>query len=104
MEANLTAKADQLARELATGATTIDDLNALPRGLMKSALQRMLDTEMDAHLGRRTVPATPDVGGQAPADACRNRRNGYPPKAVQGETGEIPWTSRATGRARSTRS
>src|SRR5215471_16291549 len=92
MEANLTEKAQQLARELAAQATTIEDVNALLRGLMKSALQRMLDTEMDAHLGRRADPAGPGPGGPAsPAGvaAPRNRRNGRSPKTVQGEMGEI---------------
>ena len=45
MDAKLTAQAEQLARELACQASTVDDLNALFRGLMKSALQRMLDTD-----------------------------------------------------------
>src|SRR6187549_555175 len=92
MEANLTDKAEQLARELAAQATTIDDLNALLRGLMKSALQRMLDTELDVHLGRRATPAPADAspGGQATPDGRRNRRNGYSKKTVQGGMGEIP--------------
>ena len=38
MEAKLTAKAEQLAREWACQAGTIDELNSLFRGLMKSAL------------------------------------------------------------------
>lgn len=86
MEARLTAQAERLARELAAQATTIDDLNGLLRGLMKSALERMLQTEMDHHLGRKGTPAT---DGPAP-DAPRNRRNGRSQKTVQGELGEIP--------------
>jgi putative transposase len=90
MEAKLTAEAEQLARELAGQASTIDELNSLFRGLMKSALQRMLDTEMDIHLGRKDLPALLDP----PADpqtaaAPRNRRNGYSQKTVQGELGEV---------------
>ena len=49
-------KAEQLAGEMATQATTLDDLNGLMRTMMKSALERMLDTEMDVHLGRRDHP------------------------------------------------
>ena len=55
------ATAEQLAREMATQVTTLDDLNGLMRTMMKTALERMLNTEMDVHLGRRTEPAaTPD--------------------------------------------
>jgi transposase-like protein len=91
MEAKLTVQAEQLARELASQAGTVDELNSLFRGLMKSALQRMLDTEMDVHLGRKDVPALLDPPGQipTPADTPRNRRNGHSQKTVQGELGEV---------------
>ena len=51
MDATLKLKAEQLAKEIAGQAQTLDDLNGLMRTLMKSALERMLDTEMDVHLG-----------------------------------------------------
>lgn len=90
MEAKLTAQTEQLARELATQAGTVDELNGLFRGLMKSALQRMLDTEMDVHLGRKEPPTLLDPPAQPqPPDAPRNRRNGYSHKTVQGELGEV---------------
>jgi transposase-like protein len=51
----------------------------------------MLDTEMDVHLGRHDAPALLDPPSDPPtADPPRNRRNGYSPKTVQGELGEIP--------------
>jgi putative transposase len=91
MEAKLTARAEQLARELATQAGSIDELNGLFRGLMKTALQRMLDTELDVHLGRKEAPAPLDPPAEDPAaDTPKNRRNGYSKKTVQGELGEIP--------------
>jgi len=93
MDPNLTAQTEQMARELATQASTIDELNGLLRGLMKSAMQRMLDTEMDGHLGRKDLPALRDAAAAdrpAPADAPRNRRNGHSKKTVQGELGDIP--------------
>jgi putative transposase len=91
MEAKLTAQAEQLARELATQAGSIDELNGLFRGLMKAALQRMLDTELDVHLGRKEAPAPLDPpAGDPAADTPKNRRNGYSKKTVQGELGEIP--------------
>lgn len=90
MDAKLTAQAEQLARELATQAGTLDELNGLFRGLMKSALQRMLDTEMDVHLGRKDAPALLEpLAPATTADTPNNRRNGYSPKTVQGELGEV---------------
>lgn len=88
MDATLNAKAEQLARELATRASTVDDLNALLRSLMKSALERMLDTEMDVRLGRKALPV-PDGTDPEPAPAPKNRRNGHSKKTVQGDMGEV---------------
>jgi putative transposase len=89
MDATLKLKAEQLASELATQAQTLDDVNGLVRLLMKSALERMLDTEMDVHLGRKAIPALaaeePPKGGPAGP----NRRNGHSRKTVQGELGEL---------------
>jgi putative transposase len=90
MDASLKLKAEQLAGEIASQAQTLDDLNGLMRTLMKSALERMLDTEMDVHLGRRSVTAVPaadvKVDGQA---APTNRRNGHSKKTVSGDLGEV---------------
>jgi transposase-like protein len=83
MEAKLTAQAEQMAREMAAQASTIDELNGLLRGIMKSALQRMLDAEMDIHLGHKDTP----LPFEPPAP--NNRRNGHSKKTVQGELGEI---------------
>jgi putative transposase len=83
MEAKLTAQAEKLARELATQAGTIDELNNLLRGLMKSALECMLGAEMDAHLASKGPP----LPFEPPAP--NNRRNGHSPKTVQGELGEV---------------
>jgi putative transposase len=83
MDAKLTAQAEQMAAELASQAGTADDLSAALRGLMKSALQRMLDAEMDAHLARKD----PRLPFEPPAP--NNRRNGRSKKTVHGELGEI---------------
>jgi hypothetical protein len=95
MDAKRTSQAEQLARELATQAGTIDELNGLFRGLMKTALQSMLDTEMDVHLGRKELPVLADPAADAapptaPPTGTRNRRNGHSQKTVQGELGDIP--------------
>src|SRR5262249_60283253 len=90
MDATLKLKAEQLAGEIAHQAKTLDDVNGLLKTLMKSALERMLDTEMDVHLGRNSISALPALptkevaeGGPAPG----NRRNGHSHKTVSGDLG-----------------
>jgi putative transposase len=98
MDAILKTQAEQLANELAAQVTTLDDLNGLMRSMMKTALERMLDTEMDVHLGRRASPAATEAtmavadsatADHAPPAAPRNRRNGHSQKTVSGDMGEI---------------
>jgi putative transposase len=99
MDAILTAKAERLAGEMATQARTLEDLNGLMRSMMKSALERMLNTELEVHLGRRTIPArtaetAPVDDGTNPsatisAPGPKNRRNGHSRKSVQGDMGEL---------------
>ena len=90
MDETLKLKAEQLAGDIASQAQTLDDLNGLIRNLMKSALERMLDTEMDVFLGRKTLTALPP-GGPRPVEASapKNRRNGHSHKTVCGELGDI---------------
>ncbi len=98
MDASLQSRAEQLASEMAGQATTIEDVNGLMRLMMKSAMERMLDTEMDVHLGRRPA-ARPEEQAAAnsqpsspPASEEKrppNRRNGRSGKRVQGELGEV---------------
>jgi transposase-like protein len=101
MDASLRSKAEELAGEIASQARTAEDLNGLMRLMMKSALERMLNTEMDVHLGRKAlsveaggVPTDPSAAsgllptgtaGQRPS----NRRNGRSRKTVQGDLGEM---------------
>jgi putative transposase len=90
MDATLKLKAEQLAGEIASQAQTLDDLNGLFRTLMKSALERMLDTEMDVHLGRKTiVPLAADEAQASDPAVSPNRRNGRSQKTVRGEMGEL---------------
>ena len=93
MDASLQARAEQLAKEIAGEAKTAEDLSGLMRLMMKSALERMLDTEMDVHLGRRTLA---DQDGQTvsepppePSTGKKNRRNGRGRKTVRSETGDL---------------
>lgn len=89
-------KTEALAAEIATQAKTIEDVNGVMRSLMKSALERMLVTELDVHLGRRTPPR-PSASTEAtttvePASKPRssNRKNGTSPKTIQGDAGKLP--------------
>jgi putative transposase len=104
MDDSLRSRAELLAGEIASQAKTAEDLNSLMRLMMKSALERMLNTEMDVHLGRRggaTRVAPEDPGTEATAAAesspdsatpekrSPNRRNGRSKKTVQGNLGEL---------------
>jgi hypothetical protein len=56
MDAIFTEKTQRLAGEIAAEAKLLDDVNGLIKLMLKSALERMLDTEMDVHLGRTNPP------------------------------------------------
>ena len=101
MDATLRTRAEQLASEIAGQAKTAEDLSGLMRLMMKSALERMLDTEMDVHLGRRPLVGVGDESVGEPPAAIEasaaasqgkrppNRRNGRSRKTVRGEMGEL---------------
>jgi putative transposase len=95
MDAMLRKKAEQLASEFASQAHTAGDLNDLMRLMMKSALERMLNTEMDVHLGRAALPGE-DGSASPPVEELgnstkrtSNRRNGHSRKTVHGDLGEL---------------
>ena len=107
MDAMLTKKANELAKELAGQATTIEDLNGAMRSLMKTAIETMLNSEMSVHLGRGRAANDAELGpgeksliettsagveGAAVVSTAksRNRRNGSSPKTIQGESGQLP--------------
>lgn len=102
MDDSLRKRAEVLAHEIAGEARTIEDVNVLMRLMMKSALERMLNTEMDVHLGRRAAPtlaaesslvaATPidsQTVEREPSKKAPNRRNGRSKKTVRSETGDL---------------
>ncbi len=88
MDETLQSRAEQLAEEFASSATTIDELNGLMRLMMKSGLERMLNTEMDVHLGRRGTAESAELAAEE-AKQSGNRRNGRSKKTVQGDQGEM---------------
>lgn len=95
MDAILKSKADELAKELALQATTIDEVNGLLRSMMKSALERMLETELEVHLGRRSCEAAAVLSsetspGEVPKKKTPNRKNGHSRKTLRGEQGPLP--------------
>ena len=95
MDAKVMTKTEELAKELAGQATTLEDLNGVMRSLMKSALERMLNTELEVHLGRGSIPAAAvaqedPAGAAAAPPARRNRKNGFSPKSIQGDMGKLP--------------
>lgn len=92
MDAMLQSRAEELAQEFAGQATTVEELNELMRLMLKSGLERMLNTEMDVHLGRRPGVQAAASSPPAPAGEKRrspNRRNGRSKKTVQGDLGEV---------------
>jgi len=99
MDRALERKVEELAHEIAGDAKTIQDVNQVLRLMMKSALERMLDTEMDVHLGRRPACVDEALGeGRKARESSEdgagqkrpgNRRNGRSSKTVQGELGEF---------------
>jgi transposase-like protein len=95
MDGSLESRAKELAAEFAGSATSIDELNGLIRLMMKSGLERMLDTEMDVHLGRRAKVSDQPAADAVAASSAKsrsgspNRRNGRSKKTLQGELGEV---------------
>ena len=98
MDAILTAKAERLAGEMATQARTLEDLNGLMRSMMKSALERMLNTELDVQLGRRSLPALlPNLGPTISSRIRRPRRQrpavGTAATAIRGSPCKATWAN-----------
>jgi len=102
MDGALQKRAEELAQEFAGQARTIEDVNQLMRLMMKSTLEKMLNTEMDVHLGRRgvaaqadnlatseTIPTEPPTAEIGPAQKPSNRRNGRSKKTVRSDNGEL---------------
>jgi transposase-like protein len=102
MDATIRAQAEQLAQQMASQAKTLNDLNDLMRTMMKSALERMLNTEMDHHLKSSPAPnsALPNAAALATTSpptttpkASKNRRNGHSQKTVSGAMGDLTLTT-----------
>jgi transposase-like protein len=86
MDASYKEKAEQLATEFAAGATSIGELNALLRAMMKRGLETMLDAEMDHHLESERHVRSEDDPKPSKRANCRNGRSR---KKVQGDLGPL---------------
>lgn len=91
MDAIIFEKAEELAKTIAGEAKTIEDLNGVLKTLMKSAIERMLGSELSVHLHEQSAQPGPSDAASPPAlpRQRRNRRNGTSPKSVQGALGPI---------------
>lgn len=97
MDAVMRERAEKMARELAGGMSTQDDLREVLGTLTKAMIERMLDAEMDVHLGRvkpaLDEPPEADVAPSPETASERgsigNRRNGRSQKTIHGESGEL---------------
>ncbi|MCA9264003.1 MAG: IS256 family transposase [Planctomycetales bacterium] len=96
MDASLQARVEELATEFASQARTGEELSELMRLMMKTGLERMLNAEMDFHLGRRG--GSNDAEASSPAKSAKatvnqkvapNRRNGHSRKTVSGDLGDV---------------
>lgn len=99
MDATMARKAEELAIEMATQVTSLDELSGAMRSLMKTALEKMLNAELEVHLGRGPVGVVGTIVGSAGAQeeaaddsppSTRNRKNGFTPKTIQGDMGKLP--------------
>jgi len=113
MDATLRGRAEELAKEIACTISTQEQLSDVMRLMTKAMIERILDTEMEVHLGReprrgvagqgRTAPVEPEAAAAAEPAATeepttakrprRNRRNGTSAKTVQGDSGRLRITT-----------
>jgi len=115
MDAILEKRAGELANELASQVSTAEDLARMMQFMTKSIIERVLQTEMDLHLGPRPTaggvaapsaaalasdvarePNDAPSSGASPAESSnagspkrRNRRNGRSSKTLRSEVGEL---------------
>jgi putative transposase len=112
MDAALRGRAEQLAKEMAVTISTQEELSDVMRVMTKAMIERILDTEMEVHLGRdprpgvarrgKKTPVEPEAAAAEPAVTeepttakrpRRNRRNGTSAKTVQGDSGRLRITT-----------
>ncbi|QDV81647.1 IS256 family transposase [Planctomycetes bacterium TBK1r] len=87
MDSKTKEQVEQLAAEFARNASSIGELNALVKTMMKSGIETMLNSELDHHLDQeQSEPAS----GSTPSKEKRNNcRNGHSSKKLKGDFGEL---------------
>jgi putative transposase len=108
MDAMIRDKAEDFAKEIAQSISTQKDLSDMMRMMTKTVIEKMLDAEMNVHLGPRpsrlalaaanSSATTQEIAEQDATEAVAvdhakraggNRRNGKSRKTVQGESGKL---------------
>lgn len=102
MDVSLQADMERLASRIAAEARTVEDLRSILREMTKATLERILDAEMDVHLGRTndngegdslSTEVFSDGSSETPREessgTSRNRRNGRSRKTIRCESGEV---------------
>lgn len=74
-------KVKEMAKELAKGLKTEDDLNVLTRHLMKATIETALESELDTHLGYEKHEKANRTDG--------NSRNGHSRKTLKSDYGNV---------------
>lgn len=102
MDATLAKKAEEFAKTIVARTTTLEEVNDTLRALMKSALESMLNSELDTHLGRNSETASAISSGSInsemsegtgevlEASQLKNRKNGTSPKTIRCDMGTLP--------------
>jgi transposase-like protein len=105
MDATLRDRAEQLAKEMAVTISTQEELSDVMRLMSKTMIERILDTEMEVHLGRGSRPGVDGPIEPTPGESTaaaeptttqrpgRNRRNGTSAKTLQGDSGRMRITT-----------
>ena len=106
MDVSLQADMERLASRIAAEASTVEDLNSIFREMTKATLERILDAEMDVHLGRTddngegeslSTEVFSEGSSETPREessgTLRNRRNGRTRKTIRCESGEVTITT-----------
>lgn len=87
MDAKTKEQAEKLATEFARNATSLGELNALVKTMMKSGIETMLNSEMEHHLGQEQAkPAEENSNANGKRNNCRN---GHSSKKLKGDFGEL---------------
>ncbi len=87
MDAKTKEQAEQLAKDFARNASTIDELNVLLKTIMKSGIETMLNSELEYHLDSEQAASAADPSVQK--DKRNNCRNGHSKKKLKGDFGEL---------------